>query len=125
MSIGISEEHTELAASLREARVTLIQGRSPATSWVARALARRLSLKWIATLHRPFIATGIGERFVERRQARVHPFGREKHGRPGGRQRPDLCQRPFAGFLPVPPAQQGKAADTDNLHELTHIAPHD
>ena len=62
---------TKLAASLREARVTLIQGRSPATSWVARALARRLSLKWIATLHRPFIATGIGERFVERRQARA------------------------------------------------------
>ena len=62
---------TKLATSLREARVTLIQGRSPATSWVARALARRLSLKWIATLHRPFIATGIGERFVERRQARA------------------------------------------------------
>ncbi len=61
----------KLATSLREARVTLVQGRTPATSWVARALARRLSLRWIATLHRPFIATGIGERFVERRQARA------------------------------------------------------
>jgi glycosyltransferase involved in cell wall biosynthesis len=61
----------KLAASLREARVSLIQARSPNTAWVARALARRLEIKWIATLHTPFIARGIAERFVERRQARA------------------------------------------------------
>ena len=38
---------------------------------MARALARRLNIKWIATLHRPFVAHGIGERFIERRQARA------------------------------------------------------
>ena len=61
----------KLAASLREARVSLIQARSANTAWVARALARRLEIKWIATLHTPFIARGIAERFVERRQARA------------------------------------------------------
>jgi glycosyltransferase involved in cell wall biosynthesis len=61
----------KLATSLKEARVSLVQARSPATSWVARALARRLTIKWIATLHRPFLADGIGERFIERRQARA------------------------------------------------------
>jgi glycosyltransferase involved in cell wall biosynthesis len=59
----------KLAASLREARVSLIQARSANTGWVARALARRLEIKWIATLHTPFIARGVTERFVERRQA--------------------------------------------------------
>ena len=53
------------------ARVSLIQARSPNTAWVARALARRLGIKWIATLHTPFLAGGIAERFVERRQARA------------------------------------------------------
>lgn len=61
----------KLASSLREARVSLIQARSPNTAWVARALARRLEIKWIATLHRPFLATGIAERFVEGRQSRA------------------------------------------------------
>lgn len=61
----------KLASSLREARVSLIQARSPNTAWVARALARRLGIKWIATLHTPFLAGGIAERFVERRQARA------------------------------------------------------
>src|SRR5258707_8083407 len=61
----------KLAASLREARVSLIQARSANTGWVARALARRLEIKWIATLHTPFIARGVTERFVERRQARA------------------------------------------------------
>jgi glycosyltransferase involved in cell wall biosynthesis len=60
-----------LASSLREARVSLIQARSPNTAWVARALARRLGLRWIATLHTPFLARGVVERFVERRQARA------------------------------------------------------
>jgi glycosyltransferase involved in cell wall biosynthesis len=61
----------KLAASLREARVSVIQARSPNTAWVARALARRLGIKWIATLHTPFLADGIAGRFVERRQARA------------------------------------------------------
>jgi glycosyltransferase involved in cell wall biosynthesis len=61
----------KLAASLREARVSLIQARSPQTAWVARALARRLKVKWVATLHRPFLARGLGRRYVERRQARA------------------------------------------------------
>lgn len=61
----------KLASSLREARVSLIQARSPNTAWVARALARRLEIKWIATLHRPFLAKGIAERFVEGRQSRA------------------------------------------------------
>jgi glycosyltransferase involved in cell wall biosynthesis len=61
----------KLASSLSEARVSLIQARSPNTAWVARALARRLGIKWIATLHTPFLAGSIAERFVERRQARA------------------------------------------------------
>lgn len=61
----------KLASSLREARVSLVQARSPNTAWVACALARRWGIKWIATLHTPFLADGIAERFVERRQARA------------------------------------------------------
>jgi len=61
----------KLAASLRDARVSLIQARSPATAWVAHALARRLEIKWIATLHLPFIAKSLASRFVERRQVRA------------------------------------------------------
>ena len=61
----------KLASSLRDAKVDVIQARSPATGWVARALARRLGVKWIATLHRPFLASDLLGRFVERRQARA------------------------------------------------------
>jgi glycosyltransferase involved in cell wall biosynthesis len=61
----------KLASSLRDAKVDVIQARSPATGWVARALARRLGIKWIATLHRPFLATDLAGRFVERRQSRA------------------------------------------------------
>ncbi len=61
----------KLASSLREAKVDVVQARSPATGWVARALARRLGIKWIATLHRPFLATDFGGRFVEGRQSRA------------------------------------------------------
>ena len=61
----------KLAASLRDARVSLIQARSPATAWVAQALARRLEIKWIATLHLPFVARSLAGRFVERRQVRA------------------------------------------------------
>jgi len=61
----------KLASSLRDARVDVVQARSPATAWIARAIARRLGIKWIATLHRPFIATDLMGRFLERRQARA------------------------------------------------------
>jgi glycosyltransferase involved in cell wall biosynthesis len=58
-----------LAASLRNLDVTVIQARSPATALVAREVARRLELKWIATLHRPFATRGLMIRLIERRQA--------------------------------------------------------
>lgn len=61
----------KLASGLREAKVDVIQARSPSTGWVARALARRLGIKWIATLHRPFLASDLAGRFVERRQSRA------------------------------------------------------
>jgi len=61
----------KLASSLRDAHVDLVQARSPATAWIARALARRLEVKWIATLHRPFIASDLMGRFLERRQGRA------------------------------------------------------
>jgi len=61
----------KLAASLHDARVSLIQARSPATAWVAHALARRLGIRWIATLHTPFLARNLADRLVERRQVRA------------------------------------------------------
>ena len=57
-----------VATGLGDRRVSAIQARSPDTAWVARALAPRLGVRWIATLHLPFIATRLVERFVERRQ---------------------------------------------------------
>jgi glycosyltransferase involved in cell wall biosynthesis len=57
-----------LAASVREFNVNLVLARSPATAWIAGAVARRLGVKWIATLHDPFVATGLLERLAERRQ---------------------------------------------------------
>jgi len=61
----------KLVSSLRDAKVDVIQARSPASGWVARALARRLDAKWIATLHRPFLASDLAGRFVEARQSRA------------------------------------------------------
>lgn len=61
----------KLASSLRDARIDVVQARSPATAWIARALARRLGIKWIATLHRPFVAGDLMGRFLERRQMRA------------------------------------------------------
>ena len=57
-----------LAASLRNLDVTVIQARSPATALVARQVAKRLGLKWIATLYRPFSTKGLMNRLIERRQ---------------------------------------------------------
>lgn len=61
----------KLASSLRDARIDIVQARSPATAWIARALARRLGVKWIATLHRPFVAGDLMGRFLESRQMRA------------------------------------------------------
>lgn len=60
-----------LAARLRGIQVTVVQGRTPATVWVARAVARRLGVMSIATLHRPFVGASTTDRFVEQRQARA------------------------------------------------------
>ena len=70
----------KLASSLGEARVSLIQARSPNTAWVARALARRLGIKWIATLHAPFLARGIALAFPAQRDEAVRNRFRV-HGR--------------------------------------------
>jgi glycosyltransferase involved in cell wall biosynthesis len=58
----------KLATSLRDASVSVIQARSPATGWLAHGLARRLGRRWIATLHAPFVETHLTDRLVERRQ---------------------------------------------------------
>jgi len=57
-----------LAASVRDLGVTVIQARSPVGALIGRQVARRLELKWIATLHRPFATKGLMDRLVERRQ---------------------------------------------------------
>ncbi len=58
-----------LSASLRTLGVTVIQARSPATALVARQVARRLGVRWIATLDRPLSKSGLMNRLIERRQA--------------------------------------------------------
>jgi glycosyltransferase involved in cell wall biosynthesis len=60
-----------LVAGLRSVDVGIVMARTPATVWIGRAAARRLKVKCIGMLHRPFIATGGLDRFVERRQARA------------------------------------------------------
>ena len=61
----------KLVGSLRTARVSLIQSRSPASAWLAQALAGRLGVKWIATLQAPFLASRMLDRLIEGRQARA------------------------------------------------------
>ncbi|MBV8392647.1 MAG: glycosyltransferase, partial [Alphaproteobacteria bacterium] len=61
----------KLARAVRERDLNLVQSHSPATGWVAHALARRLRLKWVASLHHPFVATGMIGRHAERRQGRA------------------------------------------------------
>ncbi len=60
-----------LAASLRQAGITVIQSRAPLGAWIARSVAKRLQVKWIATLHAPFGATDTLGRFIEGRQTRA------------------------------------------------------
>jgi glycosyltransferase involved in cell wall biosynthesis len=57
-----------LAATVRDLGVSVIQARSPETALVARQVARRVDLKWIATLYRPFSTRGLMARLIERRQ---------------------------------------------------------
>jgi glycosyltransferase involved in cell wall biosynthesis len=57
--------------SLRVSEVSIVQGRTPAMVWVARAVARQLGVKSIAILHRPFVGVSAVDRFVEHRQARA------------------------------------------------------
>ena len=61
----------KLAASLRDSHVNIVHARSPVAGWVASALARRLKIKWLAMLHRPFVARDVIGRLVERRQSRA------------------------------------------------------
>jgi glycosyltransferase involved in cell wall biosynthesis len=60
-----------LASSLQTADIDVVMSRSPATAWLAKAVARRLDARWIAMLHRPPVATGMIDRMVERRLARA------------------------------------------------------
>jgi glycosyltransferase involved in cell wall biosynthesis len=62
---------TRLFASLREIEVTVVQGRTPMTSWIGHSVARRLKVKSIATLHQPMIGRTRVERFIERRQTQA------------------------------------------------------
>jgi glycosyltransferase involved in cell wall biosynthesis len=61
----------KLFSSLRLSKVSLVQSRSPLSAIVASALARRLKVPWISTLHRPLLANGFGGRRMERRQLRA------------------------------------------------------
>ena len=61
-----------LASSVANLGLDLVQSRSPSSGWIAHAVARRLKLKWIATLHRPLIAATMISRHVERRQAKAN-----------------------------------------------------
>lgn len=57
-----------LAKNLRHAGVNVILSRSPVAGWVAGSLSRRLKVKHVAVLHRPFGAPGFLERRAGRRQ---------------------------------------------------------
>ncbi len=57
-----------LASNLRHSDVNIIQSRSPVAGWVAGSLSRRLKVRWVSTLHRPFGAQSLIERRAERRQ---------------------------------------------------------
>jgi glycosyltransferase involved in cell wall biosynthesis len=54
--------------NVRELDLSLLHARSPLTAWIASTLARRLKLKWVATLHQPSPATGSLAAHIERQQ---------------------------------------------------------
>jgi glycosyltransferase involved in cell wall biosynthesis len=60
-----------LVGEVRDHGIDIVQARTPATTWIGRAVARRLKARCIATLHAPFIGATRIERMVEHRQARA------------------------------------------------------
>ncbi len=58
-----------LFGDVRDHGIDIVQTRTPVTTWIGRAVARRLKAKCIATLHRPFVGTTRIEHLVEQRQA--------------------------------------------------------
>ena len=62
----------KLAASLRHTPLSVIQARSPSAAWIARRLAARLGVRWIATLHEPLQDHGVVGRLLERSQLDAH-----------------------------------------------------
>jgi glycosyltransferase involved in cell wall biosynthesis len=60
-----------LFADVRDRSIDIVQTRTPVTTWIGRAVARRLKAKCIATLHAPFVGTTRIAHLVEQRQARA------------------------------------------------------
>lgn len=58
-----------LSGLLRREGVDIVQARSPASAWIAGTLARRLGVKWIATMHHPLAGRSGG--YVARLQRRA------------------------------------------------------
>ncbi|MGE5152235.1 MAG: glycosyltransferase family 4 protein [Rhodospirillaceae bacterium] len=58
-----------LFGDVRDHGIDIVQTRTPVTTWIGRAVARRLKAKCIATLHQPFVGTTRIEQLVEQRQA--------------------------------------------------------
>jgi glycosyltransferase involved in cell wall biosynthesis len=58
-----------ISAAMQGFDVEVVQARSPAATWIAGAVARRLGVGWIATLHRPLLGGGLLASHAERRQA--------------------------------------------------------
>ena len=60
-----------LFGEVRDHGIDIVQTRTPVTTWIGRAVARRLKAKCIATLHTPFVGTTRIAHLVEQRQARA------------------------------------------------------
>jgi glycosyltransferase involved in cell wall biosynthesis len=60
-----------LFGDVRDHEIDVVQTRTPLTTWIGRAVARRLKAKCVATLHQPFVGTSYVERLIEQRQARA------------------------------------------------------
>jgi glycosyltransferase involved in cell wall biosynthesis len=60
-----------LFGDVRDHGIDIVQTRTPTTTWIGRAVARRLEARCIATLHQPFVGTTRIERMVEHRQVQA------------------------------------------------------
>jgi glycosyltransferase involved in cell wall biosynthesis len=60
-----------LVRDVRDHEIDIVQARTPTTTWIGRAVARRLKAKCVATLHEPFVGATRIERLIEHRQARA------------------------------------------------------